>query len=132
MLEEAKRIPFWTTYSELDETFAQLYISTVHPVIGIRSGSPRLHNRQKLAVERRFQLNSQSEFDVRIHLPCPLQGHDDEAKPLYQRALGIIEAKLGQYHPSMAACANNFGTLLTKQVRRTTTRNGFPKICHRS
>jgi hypothetical protein len=35
------------------------------------------------------------------------QGHDEEAEPLFQRALAIMEAALGEGHPNTATVRQN-------------------------
>jgi len=40
-----------------------------------------------------------------------------EAKPLYQRALALIERTLGPEHPNLAATLDNYADLLRKMQR---------------
>lgn len=45
-----------------------------------------------------------------------LQGHLDEARTLYERALDIRRNVLGPYHPEVATSLNNLAALLKAQV----------------
>ena len=44
-----------------------------------------------------------------------IQGHFSEARPLYERSLGILEKSLGPDHPDVATSLNNLGVLLKIQ-----------------
>lgn len=45
------------------------------------------------------------------------QGKYEEADPLYQRALAILEKALGPEHPHLATCLENYAVLLKKMGR---------------
>jgi CHAT domain-containing protein len=45
------------------------------------------------------------------------QGRDDDAEPLYQQALAIVEEALGRSHPEVATSLNNLAGLYRKQGR---------------
>jgi len=49
------------------------------------------------------------------------QGKDEQAEPLYQRALAIRERVLGAEHPSTRATRKNYAELLQKMGRGTET-----------
>lgn len=51
-------------------------------------------------------------------LPYPSQGKGDEAEPLYDRALAIMERNFGTDHPEYGRSLNNLANSLKKQVRR--------------
>ena len=44
------------------------------------------------------------------------QGHYEDAKPLYERSLALLEKALGPDHPDVAASLNNLAGLLNSQV----------------
>lgn len=48
--------------------------------------------------------------------PAALQGRYNQADPLYERAMVIIEATLGGEHPELAAVLNNRASSLEYQV----------------
>ena len=47
------------------------------------------------------------------------QGNDEQAEPLYQRALVICEQQLGRDHPSTQQVRENYATLLRAMGRES-------------
>lgn len=49
--------------------------------------------------------------------PTFLQGKDEEAEPLYRRAMNITKETLGSDHPEFSGRLDNMAGLLADQVR---------------